>query len=396
MSTLDLNHENYVTVNGKRFHYIWLRDHDRSEKSLHPTSLQRIFDVSQLSEPPKPKSVKLEGDALVIEWAEEPNHQSIYPVEWLMQHTYDRPSNDYTTGTDVDLGDIYLWDAKWLTKNTPERLELSVEYEVLLHQLHRLGFVLLKNMKAEELEPFITAIGPIYRTLSGPKVWRVKSTPQVRDDIASAKEGFALLPHTDNTAHLVPPIIQFLHCVENAIVGGESMLVDGFRVASEIRQNHPEQFRILSDIPLMFHGFTYHSQCYFQSRRPIIGLDRRGQVAEICYTIHRRATLDVPFDQMEAFYEAYVLFSKYITDPKYCYRFRLEPGDCLLTQSHRLLHGRQAFKPDTGEREMQTAYLAWEHFVARWRFNTNQHLFAKNYGQINNISRLESPGRSQR
>ena len=37
----------------------------------------------------------------------------------------------------------------------------------------------------------------------------------------------------------------------------------------------------------------------------------------------------LPFDLVEDFYRAYNLFSSYLNDPAYQYRFRLEQGDCV-------------------------------------------------------------------
>ena len=60
----------------------------------------------------------------------------------------------------------------------------------------------------------------------------------------------------------------------------------------------------------------------------------------------------VPFDQMEQWYRAYQKFTRIIED--YQYSFLLEPGDFVLYDNFRMLHGRTSF---AGARWMRGIYL---------------------------------------
>ena len=43
-----------------------------------------------------------------------------------------------------------------------------------------------------------------------------------------------------------------LHCIKQADEGGANTLVDGFRVATSLKEEHPEYFHILKDTPVYY------------------------------------------------------------------------------------------------------------------------------------------------
>ena len=48
----------FVTVDGKRFHYVWLRDHCLCPTCHYPESFQKLYDVSQYGPPAAPLAVE--------------------------------------------------------------------------------------------------------------------------------------------------------------------------------------------------------------------------------------------------------------------------------------------------------------------------------------------------
>ena len=58
-----------------------------------------------------------------------------------------------------------------------------------------------------------------------------------------------LRPHTDLVNHEHPPGIQFLHCFVADAPGGESTLADGFWIADRVREEAPDDFRLLCEVP---------------------------------------------------------------------------------------------------------------------------------------------------
>ena len=57
------------------------------------------------------------------------------------------------------------------------------------------------------------------------------------DPVSNSNTGLKLPPHTDLPTREYQPGMQLLHCLVNDVQGGNSILVDGFRVAEEIREN---------------------------------------------------------------------------------------------------------------------------------------------------------------
>ena len=124
-NTLDLNNDSYLTLNGKRFHYIWLRDNCRSPQCFHPTAFEKIFDISELQKQPKPLSVEIKDEKLIIDWDEQPSHQSVFSLNWLLSHAYDRDRSELSSQYEPDYGEQKLWDRTRLQENLQKWSDIS-------------------------------------------------------------------------------------------------------------------------------------------------------------------------------------------------------------------------------------------------------------------------------
>ncbi|EGJ33825.1 MULTISPECIES: TauD/TfdA family dioxygenase [Moorena] len=361
--------DRFLTLDGKRFHYIWLYDHCLCPRCYHPSSFQKINDLSDRLELPKPKSVQFQDEKLIIDWDEDPPHRSIFPRSWLLSRAYDPKPEPRLSPREKQ-----LWDKAWLDANPPEWCEYSNgSFEFWMNQLSTLGFTLLRKMPWEKLETFVSSIGPIYYLAQYGRYSTVKAIPNGQDLSLSAA-GNALSPHTDITFLPTPPIVQLLYCVENEACGGESTVVDGFRVAQDFRQDHPHYFEILTQTPVTFWQLYQDWDYYVSQTKPIIKLNDTEEVTNIFFS-HKNLGLDLPFEQMESFYEAYYGFFRYLKKPAYEYCFRMQPGDCLLVQNFRILHGRKAFDASSGSRHLETAYMDWNYFAGRQNFHQVQSFY---------------------
>ncbi|NES79847.1 MULTISPECIES: TauD/TfdA family dioxygenase [Okeania] len=361
-----MQNERFIIIDGKRFHYTWLRDHCPSPKSRHQTSFQRLYDISDSVLPPKPLSVEERDGQLIIDWDENPPHRSIFSISWLLRHAYDPKPACFSN-------EIVFWDKLWLEANSPDRPDTqSCNSQLWINQLFKLGFVILQNIAPENLDSFISSIGPIRNTEYG-KISSVKVTPEAKDLFATAH---GLPPHTDFTFWQGNRVAQFLYCVENNALGGDSMVVDGFRVANDFRQDHPDHFQTLVKTPVQFWLYNDKLKYFFCPENPIIELDHEGRVAALRFH-YKNYILNLPFEQMESFYEAYSRFFNYLKNPDYQYCFRLKPGECLLVQNFRVLHGRTAFDPTSGSREIKTAYMEWDYLIGRRNFEQREFYFAE-------------------
>jgi hypothetical protein len=281
-----------------------------------------MYDLSDRQDFPKASSVEIEDEKLMIEWEENPSHLSIFELSWLQTHAYDPNPQPETQPNRI------LWDRACLDTHLSKKYHLLSEEQSWMSQLKSLGFTVLENLKFEELESFLLSLGPIYQLAKLGHFSTVKAVPN-GVDISISSEGYALSPHTDMTYISSPPVLQFLYCVENNASSGESLLVDGFRVARDFQQNYPEHFQILTQTPVQFQQFLPDENYLLFHEAPIIKLNEKFEVAQIFFS-HKNIVLNsLPFDKVEQYYEAYSNFFRHLKSSVYQYSFRLSSGNCM-------------------------------------------------------------------
>ncbi|MGB7272901.1 MAG: gamma-butyrobetaine hydroxylase-like domain-containing protein, partial [Geitlerinemataceae cyanobacterium] len=166
--------DRFLTVGNQRFHYIWLRDNCLSPECHHASSFQKIYDISDRTQPPKPKSAYIQNEKLFVDWDEDPPHRSIYPLSWLWSHAYDVEAGVdrflpklESPPKDKKRDEKILWNRSDLDANPPKLFDVaSSTFASWIDQLDTLGFVILRNLAYEDLDSFVKSIGPIYE-LSG-------------------------------------------------------------------------------------------------------------------------------------------------------------------------------------------------------------------------------------
>jgi gamma-butyrobetaine dioxygenase len=177
----------------------------------------------------------------------------------------------------------------------------------------------------------------------------------VPDPTNLAYTAVALGVHTDNPYRDPEPGVQLLHCLESDAPGGESILVDGFRAAEDLRREDPAGFRLLAQRYLSFRFSDRDAD--LSARTPVIELDDDGAVEAIHFNNRSADALDAPLEEVEPWYRAYRQFACLLRRPENELRLRLAPGQLLMMQNDRALHGREAFDPNLGRRHLQGCYV---------------------------------------
>lgn len=373
---LDSNENSWITIKGRRFHYVWLRDNCFSPVCRNPSSFEKRetnLDINQRLKNNHPLSVEITEEEVKIIWDENPPHESIFSIPWLLSNAYDR-ENGY--------GEIHqkiakrhdeqiLWDRDFIEANPPKIYDVQTDSaDLWKKQLLTFGFARLRNIK--DLTKFVQKIGPIRETESGNsyaiKVADSEFELTTSGDVLPAHNDYETYTHTAN-------LLSFFNCVENEASGGESLLVDGFRVAEYFRVEYPEYFKLLSEVPIQFQRIVREREFYYRRTTKIIELDTNGRVIGIRIGNAHNTAWDLPFELMESYYEAYYKFLSYMRDPAYSYIFRLEPGDCYAIQNSRVLHGREAFDSSTGARQMDLACTEWDYLAGSEYYKRFIHLY---------------------
>ena len=171
-----------------------------------------------------------------------------------------------------------------------------------------------------------------------------------------------LRPHTDGTYSHDAPGVQLLLCVDYNAEGGESIMVDGARIAAELKASQPQIHADLTRIGVT--GLYKGDGVELRARRPILRLDDSGALAQVSFNNYDRDTVRLADDDMRALYAGIRAFDAMANDPSMQWRYTLQPGDMLVFDNWRVLHGRGAFR---GQRKMAGAYINREDFESRVR-----------------------------
>lgn len=337
-----------------RFPVIWLRDNCPCAECRDPGTGQRLLTVLDIPEEIAPGGVAVtpEGDLEVV-WAPG-GHRSRYEAAWLRRYAVPsaRPSP-------------VLWDATL----SPPRFAWETVANDETQQYHWLaavrdfGFAILSGVPARpgEVEHVAAVFGYIRETNYG-RTFDVISVPRPTHLAYTAR---ALAAHVDNPYRVPGLGLQMLHCIEAAPEGGESLLVDGFRIAAELKARDPAAFETLARVLLPFGYRDAETDLY--ARQPVIALDDDGAVRAVHYNERVARPLEAPERDADAFYAAYRHFARLVADPAFEVRFHLAPGDLLLFDNERLLHGRTAYDGNAGRRFLQGCYVDRDGLESRLR-----------------------------
>jgi gamma-butyrobetaine dioxygenase len=82
--------------------------------------------------------------------------------------------------------------------------------------------------------------------------------------------------------------------------------------------------------------------------------------------------LEAPLEQQAAYYEAMQAFAHTVNAADMVAETRLRPGDLVVFNNRRVLHGRTRFDPATGERHLRGSYIDLDAFRDRWRVLTER------------------------
>ena len=222
----------------------------------------------------------------------------------------------------------------------------------LLEDFFTYGFAVLRNTPTEtdSLVTVAERFGPIRETNWG-RLFNVRTKPAATD---LAYTGMALAAHTDNPYRRSVPGVQFLHCLENGATGGESLLVDGMALAESLEAEAPEEFEVLSTLVV---SFRYHSNTVYDRRdAPLLDIGPDGRLRHIRLSTRLDFPPAADPETLSLFYRGRRRLMALASDPRFVVRFKMVPGDCLMMDNHRTLHGRTAFAADGG-RFLQGCYI---------------------------------------
>lgn len=410
-----------VTVDGKdgkvgvtwssgiesKYHTIWLRDHCRCADCYHPQTKQRQFATSSIPLDIHPSSIEATTEGLLVHWpklsSSSPTssatsaassqdvtivegegesihnlHASLYPWSWLYANSYSPSFSLGGSHTDHSAENVIMWGSGIAqqppTVSWEEVMDSNSERGVArwVNKIAQFGFCFVSGVPAtpEETEKLIRRIAFIRETHYG-GFWDFTSDLSHGD---TAYTNLALGAHTDTTYFTDPAGLQMFHLLSHTEAtkdgsparGGESLLVDGFFAAKILREVYPDAYRVLSTTRVSTHSAGDDSTLIrpLQSGGyPILEHDRRtGELIRVRYNNDDRSVLKMRDEEVIPFYDALSKWHEILTNKDSEYWSQLQPGQALIFDNNRVLHGRSAF---TGNRRLCGAYINHDDFRSR-------------------------------
>ncbi|MER5431849.1 TauD/TfdA family dioxygenase [Streptomyces sp. NPDC002588] len=357
-----------LTLDGRtsHFHYVWLRDNSWSGDSRVIQSGERQLFTAAISEDIAPVSAWFDPvEGLRIEWND--GHHATYATHWLKHHDY---SEEARAGRrhapklwDAGIGELPSFVYEDVV-GADEKGQLAY-----LDALRDYGAAIVHGVPSVdgEVERFAEAFGHV-REVAFARIHDVRHDPKGYNVAHTPGE---LKPHTDLPSYTWPPSIQLLHFLVNQATGGESTLVDGWKVLADLRAEDPEAFRVLTQVAVPYQLFSDTEDT--RAVAPMIQLDTEGTVRTFRFSNQLALPLDIPFGQVEPFYAAYRKLGRMIDSDRYKLAFKAEDGDLLTVHGHRVLHGRLSYDPASGARHLQDVYMEWDDLMARRRVLRGEH-----------------------
>jgi len=195
------------------------------------------------------------------------------------------------------------------------------------------------------------------------RVEDIRNDPRIK--VGTTTSHF-LAPHTDTCWRLSISGLVILHCLKSHDCGGETILVDGFEVARRLRETNPEAFELISRVPINF-AASVNNGDEWRALGRIITCDTEGNVVGFRFNDRSVQQLDLPEDLIEPVYLAIERLERILYDPALWLRCNLRPGDAVVIDNQRVLHGRTYFDPTIGERHLQTCAVERDIFHNNYR-----------------------------
>ena len=333
----------------KEIHPFWLRERVNSENFLDQKTQQRLFDPTMLKNSSEISKVNISDKFLEVSF-KDGAYAKLVIENILKEFEKDNELyfiNKISWKSDFQNNNIYKFNKNFF--------EEKIMYESLL-DFYKYGFVIFENVPTQDnfIVNFANSIGSIRRTNFG-EFFNVKSKPNPND---LAYTSLPLAPHTDNPYRKPVPCIQLLHCIENEVGGGLSTLVDGLAVTEELKKEHPSFFQILTEIKVRFQFVD--DNVVLEDWAEMIQLDENKRLKQVRFSPRLDFVPLMDKEKLELYYAARNKISEMYNSEKFRIEFKLKPGDLLMMDNYRLLHGSTEYNANEGNRFLQGCYIDYD------------------------------------
>jgi alpha-ketoglutarate-dependent taurine dioxygenase len=315
-------HDSFYSV----YSALWLRDNDPAHRDERTG--RRLISLIDLPQEPRLRAAEPQPPGhLTLSW--EDGATSIFALSWL--RAYDRSLRIGSRPTRMPwMGQPSTAFARC---DYAEWMENPASREDWLYYAGRDGLAFLSNVPIEDRAVIEVAdrIGFIRETNHGGIFDR---------SVTEANTNRGVPVHTGDPYRDPVPGFQLLHCLSASAEGGESIFVDGMAVAERLRAHDIDAFNLLCQTAILFR--FQDAEVDLVAERAMLELDTQGQFRAICYNDRSIAPLPLKGPQLKKFYAAYGQLARLLNEASRSVVCRLQPGDLVLIDNTRVLHGRTA------------------------------------------------------
>ena len=336
---------------------IWLRDHAKDEDSWDHRSNQRKIFTAKLDPKLHIKKAILKdnGKSVDILWSDLKK-----PINYTSNFFLENSNKSQKINNNIK-----IWDKKDIGEEIYTDFQSTITndgFKEFLEKLYKFGFVVIQNCKTEmsSVEKIANKIGYVRESIFG-GLWSFESNNDMADSAYTQDE---LRPHTDSTYSNDAPGLQLLLCCHYEATGGESIMVDGFKIAEKIYKENRDLYTLLSEIEVT--GQYIGDGVFLEAKRPIFKLNSNKELVQVSFNNYDRAAFRMDDEKTLKFYDAIREFDLIANNREYQWRHILKPGELLIFNNWRILHGRGSFK---GDRKMSGCYINKEDFDSSCRMN---------------------------
>ena len=345
------------------FHHIWLRDNCTCPQCGDRSGGHRYLELGSIDPDIAPDELSIDSTgSLQIRWQGD-GHLSSYTPAWLREHCYSSDSiakrrRQPMLWDSTLAGEIPEWDYQQLLGDESLRLQM-------FQRISDYGFAIVNAVPTleDQIESLASIFGFIRETHYG-RIFDLVSTPQQR---ILAQTAHAIRPHNDELFRDPIPGLFMMHCLRaSECGGGASILVDGFSAAQRLRSEHREMFDLLCRVPIPHCRFLVDDvdDVALSANWRSIELNRYGDIAAVHINERTMAPLDTDENLIEPVYQALQQLLALVYAPESCVNYRLEAGQAVVMDNHRVLHARAAFN---GNRHIRQCHVDRDEFFSRLR-----------------------------